>query len=293
MNEVNWQDFKVRCSSIVKVMANSSENPVLTVIQSGKLSTYRSVLNAGGVLTRKQLEEMAELEVKEGNGKKLVLSKTCIQYLMEEYSWLTEGMISVGKESLETLATRKGNIVEAESMLLLTRVDGVFYKTHKKRIFNDFLSGEIDYYAGPEVMKATCIVDNKAKFDHPIFLKCFHTSLENGHKEQVQGYMDITGATEGFIAYTLVDCPDEIIEEMRWRLTRVVHAATPESPEVLDEWPKWERSMKFAHIPAHKRVHKVPVEPMTKGEQQKLYDRVKMCREWLEIFHEGYQKKNL
>jgi hypothetical protein len=105
--------------------------------------------------------------------------------------------------------------------------------------------------------------------------------------------MDITGARTGFVSHTLIDCPDELIEDARWRLTKKLNAATPESPEVLDEWPKWIRSMKFGHMPAHKRVHKIIVAPFTKFEQQKVYDKVKVCREWLNNFHEKFQKKNL
>lgn len=291
-NEINWQDFKVRCSAINKVLSNSQSNPQLTEGQAKELIELEEKLQKKG-LTDNQAEKLAFLKTKEANGKKVILSTTCIDYLMIEYAWITEGMIPIGKESLDLVAIRKGNNTELESAFLLTKVDGLPYALHKERIYNDYLSGIIDLYVGESVMKASIITDIKQSLDYPTFLKKINNGLENGQEEQVQGYMDITGARTGYIANILVDCPDDIVEDMRWKLTRKLGAATPESPEVLEQWPKWEHSMRFNKIAPHKRVNKIKIEPFSEFEQQRLYDRVKVCREWLHKFHEQYQKINL
>lgn len=290
---INFDDFKVRCSAISKVLSNSRSNPQLTEKQAITLSKYRSILEEDGKLTAKQAEEYTLLIEKEENGTKIILSDTCIEYLMVEYAWRTEGMISVNKESMDLVTMKKGKVVETMSGKLLSLIDGVEYKIDKQRIYNEFLSGEIDFYYGIHVYMAERIVDNKASWDYPIFLKKIHTGLEPGQKEQVQGYGDITGAGDLYIANTLVDTPDEIIEEMKFRLAKKMGCATTESPEMLEEWPTWEKSMKFTHIPIHKRAHKIKIEPFTTFEREKLYDRVKVCREWLNNFHEQYQKLNL
>ena len=292
MMDINWDEFKVRCSSIRRVLSNSNSNPILTEKQTELLAELRDKEQVKP-LTKNQAEELAELAVKEANGKKIILSDTCIEYLMEEYAFRTEGMIPVSKEAMNLAAIKKGNMVEGEAIILLTSVDGVFYKVHEPRIYNEYLSGKIDYYAGNDIMNAERIVDNKASWDYPIFLKKIHTGLVAGQREQVQGYMDITGAPEGFIANTLIDCPEEIIEDFRWTLARRLNAITVESKEFLEEWRIWERSMKFNHIAPHKRVNKIKIEPMEDYERQRLYDRVKVCREWLAQFHEMYQKINL
>jgi hypothetical protein len=167
------------------------------------------------------------------------------------------------------------------------------YKVHKDRIYNDYLSGEIDLYLGESVYEATVLPDIKNAFDYPTYLKKINNGLENGQKQQIQGYCDITGAKTGFIANCLVDNPDEIIEEYKWKVLKKINAATTESPEFLEEWEKWERSMKFSHIPPNQRVSKIYVEPFTEFERQKVYDRVKICREWLNSFHETFVKLNL
>ena len=291
--EVNWDDFKCRCSAITKMLSNSRSNPVLTEKQGQKLVELREKEQKNGGLTANQALELTELEIKEANGNKIILSDTCIEYLMEEYAWRTEGMIPVSKESLNLLGMRKGKKVEKESVALLSEVDGIEYKIHKERIFNDYLSGEIDVYLGEHVYAAINITDMKNATDYPTFLKKIHTGLESGQKEQVQGYCDITGASVGYIANALVDCPEEDIIEMQWAVARKMNVATTESPEFLAEWPKWERSMRFGHIPKHQRISKIKIEPFSMFDQQRVYDRVKICREWLANFHEQYQKLNV
>ncbi len=288
MYDINWDDFKVRCSAISKVQANSQSNPVLTEKQAQKLDE----LEKKPELTEKQKAEMAELLVKKENGKKIVLSNTCIEYLMEVYAWETQKMIPVNKESLDLMAIKKGRMAEIAAGTMLCKVDKVLYKEHKERIYNDYLSGEIDLYEGEQVMKALAVVDIKNAFDYPIFLKKIHTGLEQGQREQVQGYCDITTAKIGWIANCLVDNPDEIIEDMKWKIARKMNAVTIEGTEFLEEWKKWERSMRFSHIPEHKRVFKIRIDPFTNFERQRLYDKVKVCREWLFNFDNQYQKLN-
>lgn len=291
--DINWDLFKVRCSAISKVQSNSRSNPQLTENQAENLAKYRKKLEEGGKLTEKQQIEMTGWIEKEENGSKVILSDTCIEYLTVEYAWRVEGMISVTTEAMEILAMKKGIMVEAMSGKLLSLIDDVEYKVHKDRIYNEYLSGEIDFYAGDNCMTAHIIVDNKASRDYPIFLKKINTGLEGGQREQLQGYGDITGAKNLYVANTLVDTPDEIIEEMKFRLAKKMGCATTESPEMLEEWIIWEKSMRFSHIPIHKRAHKIKIEPFTTFEREKLYDRVKVCREWLNNFHDQYQKLNL
>src|SRR5207248_1447458 len=101
-------DFKCRSSAIIKMMANSRSNPVLTEKQTLRLIE----LEAKESVTDKQKEEMAELLIKKGNSSKIVLSDMCIEYLMEVYAWETQGMIPVSKESLDILQMQKGKMGE-------------------------------------------------------------------------------------------------------------------------------------------------------------------------------------
>lgn len=291
--EINWDDFKVRCSAISMALSNSQDNPVLTEKQAARIIELRDKEQKNGHLPLGQATELAELQVKEKNGSKVVLSKTCIDYLMVEYAWITEGMIPTGKESLDLVAIKKGNMVEYDSLVLLTRLDKLPYKQHKDRIYNDYLSGQIDLYHGESVMQAEEIIDLKNSWDYPIYLSKIHAKIDPGHDQQVKGYMGITGARRGTVAHTLVNTPEEIIVDMQWKVAKKMNALTIESPEFITEWIKWDRSMRFDHMPIHKRIHKIKVEPFSEFERQKLYDKVKICRQWLADFHERYQKMNI
>lgn len=287
--KVNWDEFKCRASAVPKMMANSRSNPQLTPGQAVWITDYEEREKPP---TQKQKDEYARLMVIKSNSGKVILGETCIQYLMEHYAWVTEGMISVGKESLETLAMRKGKKQEPVSKSLLETVDGVIYKTHKERIFNEFLSGELDLYLGESVYKAENVTDLKNAEDYVKFLKLIKAGLQDGEREQVAAYCDITGASVGFIARTCVDFPEEDIIEMQIRLVRKMGCISEHSPEFLEEWPKWERSMRVGHLSPSKRVHKIPVELFTDFEKQQIYDRVKVCREFLWKFDEERQKLN-
>jgi hypothetical protein len=273
------------------MMSNKQGFEPLTELQEMRVLELESK-SVGKGLTDKQSEELARLFAKREASKQIVLSDTCIEYLMSYYAWETQGMISVSKESLDTAQVNKGRQGEREAGTLLVRVDKALYKEHKDRISNDCLSGQIDLYLGESVMEAINVTDIKNAFDYPGFLKKINTGLENGQEEQVQGYGDITGAKELVIANCLVDCPEEIIEDMKWKLARKLNAVTIESPDFLKDWAVWEKSMRFSHIPIHQRIFKIKVEPFSESQRQKVYDRVKACREWLWKFDEKYRQLN-
>ena len=288
MSEVNWQEFKVRCSAISKTMAESRSNPTITEKQAARLSELESKPD----LTDKMKLEMADLLVKKENGKKIILSDGCIDYLMDVYAWKTQRMISVSKESLDLMQMKKGKHNETDSIKLLSIVKGHVYNKNAEQVFNEYLTGEPDVFAGEEIMKSNIVEDTKTIWDYPGFLRCIKKQLEGGYRQQVQGYGDITGAKELYVSKCLVSASFDIIEEMKYRLLRKMNVVTEESPEFVYEWEKWERSMVFDHIPMRQRVFSIPVEPFTLFEQQKVYDRVKICREWLWEFDEMYSTLN-
>ena len=294
MTEVNWDDFKVRCSAISMVLAESSENPSLTEKQSIRLSE----LEGKDTLTDKMKVEMAELLVKKENSTKVILSDTCIGYLMTEYAWRTQGMVSITRELMDIPQMQKGTIVEPESLALLSLVDGVYYlpnedeNGNRERIYNEYLSGEVDAYCGESIMGAECIPDIKSIFDYPTFLSKIHEPLTKANDLQIKGYLEISGSPKGFVANCLVDSDEGTINFMKMKLLSKMRVATEEDPKFKERWQILERSMKFNHMEPKKRVFKKNVEPMNDFLRQKLYDQVKKCREWLNNFHENYKLLN-
>lgn len=285
---MDFSNFKVRCSAIDKVMSEPRDSMPITENQLKELSD----LEAKDSLTDKQKIRMAELVAKRENSQKIALSDTCIEYLMECYAWLREGMLPVDKETMDLLQLKKGKLGEEDSITLLSEVLGRFYKKNSEPVFNDYLTGEPDVYEGNSIMEANEVDDLKTKWDYPGFLKSMHKKPEKCYERQLRGYADITGAKKIYLSKTLVTAPFEVIESVKWSFARKMNAITVESPEFLEEWEVIEKSMIFDHIPPQQRLYRVEVELFTQTERQRLYDKVKYCREWLNNFHETYIKLN-
>lgn len=283
---IDFDKFKVRCSQISVALANSQSNPCITEKQTERLKE----LEAKETLTDKQKDEMADLLVKKDNSTKIILPDGYINYLCAEYSYMTTGKIAVDKDFLALEQMEKGKIVEIESIATLCMVDGVLYTPNdtKERVWNDYLSGEVDAYLGETIIGASVIPDVKSIWDYPTFLAKIRQPLSLANKCQVQGYMDISGAPNGFIADVLINTPPATVEKIKWKLLNKLSgkAATEESPEFKQAWAIIERSMYFDDIPIKQRVNKKQVEPFTEFDQTKLYDRVKYGRDWLWKFHE-------
>lgn len=284
---VDWQTFKCRCSAINMMMSQSQGSAPLTELQVKELAE----LEKKEIRTPKQNDRITELVLKRENSKKVVLSDTCIGYLMDYYSWVTQGMVSVTRE-MDVDYIQKGKIQEPTSILLLSIVDEVIYEKNTERISNEFLSGEPDVFLGDNILSATKIIDIKSVWDYPGFLKKIDTPVEVANRKQLQGYCDITGAGEAQVAHCLVNMPETIVNDYRRRLMYKMNCVTDQDPEYLKAWEILEKSMHFESIPRHQRVFKKNVQPFTAFERQEVYDKVKICRDWLSKFHEMYMKLN-
>lgn len=288
MSEVNFDLFKCRCSSNHKLLAESRSNPCLTEKQAIRLAE----LEQKDKLTINMTVEMAELVIKKGNSTKVILSDSCIEYLMEWYAWEVAGKVAVSKESMYIQFIEKGKDVEGVSITLLSVVDGELYYKNDERVSNDYLTGEPDVFKGDNIMSATKITDVKSAWDYPGFLKKINQPVSKSNDLQIKGYMDITGAPDGEVAYCLVNTPERILHDLRGFLLKKMDVVSEESPEFLREYEALAASMFFDDIPHHKRVFKIKIEPFPEFQRQQLYDRVKICREWLWKFDDMYEYLN-
>lgn len=294
MNTILWQNWKCRCSSISKILTNASESKPITEIQLKRLKE----LDKKPVRTEKQSIELTELILKRENSKVVKLGDTCIQYLLEAYSWETERMVSITKE-LDVEAFERGRKTEPESIELLSFVDNVAYCKNETRFENEFLTGIPDLLElskwnpvdGTDVSVAR-IREIKSCRDHPLFLYKIHKGLDPGNAEQLRGYGDILDCGDLAVAFTLPNMPESQRLKKKYQLADRMGEATTESPRFLKAWAEIEHSMVFDSIPAHKRAYKIPVEPFTPFEKQAVYDRVKLCREWFADFDTRYKQLN-
>jgi hypothetical protein len=286
--KIDWQQFRCRCSAITMMLSEKQGEAPLTENQLKKIEE----LEAKDKRTEKQDAELCALLLRKNKPKEIVLSDTCIGYLMEHYAWVTQRMVSVSKE-MDIDYLNKGKIQEPDGIKLLNDVDGQTYlKYEGERISNEFLSGKPDIFVGKEIYAAEKITDLKNIWDYPGFLRKIHAAITPANDLQIKGYMDITGAKEGEVANVLTNMPETIVNDYRRRLFYKMGVATDEAPEYKEAEQEMLRSFYFDIIPKHQRVFKLKVEPLSDFDRQKIYDKVKICREWLFKFDEQYQKLN-
>lgn len=283
----DFSKWKCRSSAISKMMSNSKDNAPLTDNQAKELAE----LEAKPTRTEKQGLRITELVLKQEKSKDVILSDTAIAYLVEAYAWETEKMCSITKE-MDVEYFERGRKTEPESIKLLNDVDKVQYLKNEFRVENDFLSGIPDVVTVSDEFTAKAIRDIKSTRDYPTFLYKIHKGLDAGNAEQLQGYGDILDCRDLGVAFTLPTMPESIRAGYKMKLAYKMNAAIYQDPEFEKAWANLERSMIFDHMPAARRVYKIPVVPFTPAEQAAVYERVKVCREWLNNFHQTYQRLN-
>lgn len=283
-------------------MTNSKENPPLTDIQKERKRELERKMAQGPGLTEKQMQEFIVLRQKEEKSKDVKLGDVAIQYLLEAYAWETEQMCSITKE-MDVEYFERGRKTEPESIQLLREVDNEPYVKNEVRFDNEFLSGIPDVlslgldlafpgHPGEDRIFAKAVKDIKSCKDYPTFLYKIHKGLDPGNKEQLQGYGDILECEDLGVVFTLPTMPQSIREGYKMKLAYKMDAAIDQDKEFEQAWVKLERSMIFDHMDPRKRVYKIPIAPFTSEERQQVYDRVKVCREWLHDWHEMYTKLN-
>jgi hypothetical protein len=245
---------------------------VLTDKQSQELDRLQGLPKR----TDKQEETLLELIAKRDAPPKL--SDTCISYLKEVYVYQKYGKEPVGG-SERSIYTKKGKMVEDESIMMLSRADNTKYTKNEIRFNNEYLTGEPDIIAND----GQKIIDIKSSYDFATLLSNYGFPLNPSYQAQLNGYMALTGATEGEVAYCLVSMPQEIINGEKRRLFYTMNPATEEDPLYVKAVDRMENNYTFDEVPINERMLRFPVH---KDEEyiQRVYKRIEECRKWLKQF---------
>jgi len=281
---MNWDNLLVRCSCLGKIMT-PGKGSVLTEKQAEELDRLSGLPQR----TEKQENTYQTLLAKKNAPPEL--SDTAKSYLKELYVFHKYGKETVGG-SERSKYTIKGVSVEDNSIKLLNRLDNSYYSKNQDYFTNEFICGTPDIVAtiSPDTKK---IIDIKSSWDGASLLSKIGNPLDSNYFYQVQGYMALTGATEGEVAYCLVSMPEEIINSEKKRIFYLMNPATEQNPEYLAAIDKLENNMIFDEIPEEERVVRFKVE-RDEAVIQRIYERVRACREWLAEFeklHIGLNKK--
>ena len=163
----------------------------------------------------------------------------------------------------------KGLIVEDESIYMYGNFIGKDYKKNAERFDNQFITGE------PDIIDEE-LIDIKSSWDYSTFPLTDKEVPNKDYYWQMQGYMALTNKETSKLVYCLVDTPDEIIfHEMRVVERKL---GVMELPKNLEQ-EIWD-GHKYGEMPIKYRIKEFEIEK-NENDIEKIYNRVKLCREYL------------
>lgn len=170
----------------------------------------------------------------------------------------------------------KGNQVEEDSITLLSRLKKEPFFKNELRKENDFITGEADII-DPYLM------DTKSCWDLHTFYAAKTSELNKDYRYQMLGYCELYEFAFGSVCFTLIDTPEGLITAEKQKLFYKMNVPTIENPEYQKACEALEKEMKFDDIPMDEKIHEVEVK-RNPAEMEKVYERIHLCREWLNEF---------
>lgn len=293
-----------RASSISRIMADPSGksnmeryNDALALL-ADEQAKYDALPKKDGKMAQNKLEKIAKVQAMVDELDKIKhqerLSDGCKTYLKRVYVNTVFGKKAVS-EYIETKQMTKGITVEEDSIMLLSRLDGVIYEKNTKRLTNEWVGGTPDIIIGEEIKRADYIIDVKSSWDIESFIGNLGAEVSSPYWWQLQVYMWLTGAERSEIAYCLVNTPEVLLNDEKYRLLRRMNCVTDQDPKYVKAAANLEFDLTFDDIAIEKRVIRQSVD-REEAMFDKIARKVELCREYLaeiEQIHDNHAAGHL
>lgn len=198
------------------------------------------------------------------------LSETTKSYLREVF---IEEVYGRKKPDIDTKYTKKGTIVETDSIALVEQVFGDTHFKNNKFFENEFICGT------PDIVTATdLLIDIKSSFDIWTFAGTTEKKATADYYYQILGYMWLTGKRSAELIYALVNTPEEIIQGELYRLQFSIPELALGNKEVEEDLRK---NYIFDDIDPKERIKKYSF-VYSADEIAKVQLRVEKSREYLQ-----------
>lgn len=216
------------------------------------------------------------------------LTKTAKSYLKKYYATLKYGKWSAALDKGNKYVN-KGKLAEEDSIDLISVLDKIMVQKNEERIENEFLTGVPDVIIGENILQADYIYDVKTSWDIETFFENLDKDLNPLYWWQLQGYLALTGAKCGEVSYCLVNTPAVILEGEKYRLLNRFDVVSEDDPSFRKAEKELINNMIFDDIPKESRRLRFLVERDDEA-IEKIYKRVKSCREYLQHIQELHSK---
>lgn len=211
----------------------------------------------------------------EGRSKGDLLGETCKAYLLECYISEVYGR----KKDFKNKYIEKGLAVEEDSLTLYSRCTKKVYFKNQEHLKNDFVCGT------PDIIDDD-IIDIKSSWDIFTYFSVFHRPLNKDYIYQLQTYMALTGKKNSKLVYCLVNTPESLISDAKWKLAREMGVLDNAAhPEYIKACAQIDKEMVFDDIPMKDRYIEFGI-PYDQNVMQTVYDRIVICRDFLNKLYE-------
>lgn len=289
----DFSKILIRCSAIGQIMTESrgktnlekySDAVQLLKDEQGKYDAMpnkelKSAINKLEKVKKVQLEVDELFKIKDV----IELSDTCKTYLIQSYVLSKYGRV----REVVTKQMVKGTISEDEAIELFSILENKYYQKNTDRISNGFIIGTPDMYDGETLFESTEIIDIKSCWDVFTFLSNVESPENSNYYWQLQGYLALTGASIGTIAYCLVNTPESIVLGEKYNLLRKMDVATEEDPAFKKEFALLQANRKYDDIPMSERLLTFSIE-RNDEDIEKIYKKVEKCREFIAEFEQKH-----
>jgi hypothetical protein len=225
-----------------------------------------------------RVAELAEIKDEEQ------LSETCKSFLVQTYA------LERFKRTKEVTTPQmvKGIMVEDDSIDLFSQITETKYTKNTTKLRNEFIAGTPDLFDGEDILASTQVFDIKSSWDIVTFLSNLDGPINSMYYWQLQGYMALTGANIGTIAYCLVNTPEVLLNDEKRKLFYRMDSATEENPKYLLAAAQLEYNLTFNDIPKELRLLTFQVD-RNDEEICRVYQKVIKCRQYLAEFAERHE----
>jgi len=213
----------------------------------------------------------------EPRSKSELLSESCKTHLVDKFVSVKYNRAT----DIQNKYITKGLAVEEDSITLYSRWSKTFFKKNEENIKNEFISGTPDLFTGVAIYDADLIIDVKSSWDIFTFFRTTQDKLNKMYYWQLQGYMALTGAKTARLVYCLVNTPEPLIydekNKLKWKMGVINPDTDDDYNAACDEL---DRAMRYDDIPMDERVNEITIE-RNEDDIQKLYDKIPVCRNWM------------
>ena len=252
----------------------------LTDPQTETLNDFQLKINSGKGLTEKQYVTYGSLLEKK-NAKPILSTgaKTYLKNLFKEITFQRT-------EELRSKYLDKGIIQEPVSISMLSEFHGVAYAKNDIRHENEYFTGE------PDIIEPAEVIDIKSSWDYTTF-PMFDEELKNkDYYWQILAYMDLLGLKKGRVIYVLVDTPQELIDNEKYKISRELGVLSDGLhfglPDDLDF--EIQRNMTYEDIPQEGRIKEFEV-LYNEKEVTLMKEMVDLARAYLEDLNRTLEQR--